>query len=241
MEKTTSLRRFNLISWGVTLVIVLALGGFAFWRTRDVSASSAPEILPTTAPAQENAPVVVTPGPSISALSLPAIDRELKLETIIPPRPKYAVVNHTVQRGDALYRIATEFNIKPETLLWANYAVLQDDAHGLKPGQELQIPPTDGLLYQWQDGDSIENIAAEYHAKPEDIINWFGNNLDLSDPNPQVGQWVMIPGGWRESKALPLMWGAWLLELVTFPLAGLAGRRWKLTFPATITSPVTMA
>ncbi len=64
-----------------------------------------------------------------------------------------------------------------------------------KPGQELNIPPADGLLYRWKEGDTIEKVAAQYRAKPEDIINWPGNNLDLSDPRPQPGQWVMIPGG----------------------------------------------
>jgi murein DD-endopeptidase MepM/ murein hydrolase activator NlpD len=204
MEKTTSSRRFNLISWGITLLIVLGLGGFAFWHTRNVSASPAPALLPTTAPTQKSAQLVATPGPSISVLALPAIDRDLKLETIIPQRPQYAVINHTVRRGDALFRIAKEFNIKPETLLWANYTVLEDDPHSLKPGQELYIPPTDGILYQWKDGDTIDKIAAEYRAKTEDIINWPGNDLDLSNPQPSAKQWVMIPGGWRESKAITI-------------------------------------
>lgn len=201
METSSSSIRFDLISWGITLLIVLGLGGFAFWRVRNVSASAAPTLPATAAPTQQSIQPAITPGPSLSMLSLPSIDRELKLETIIPERPRYGVLNHTVRRGDALYRIAKEFNIKPETLLWANYNVLKDDPHGLKPGQELQIPPTDGLLYQWKEGDTIEKIAAQYHAKPEDIINWPGNNLDLSNPQPKPNQWVMIPGGWRESKA----------------------------------------
>lgn len=201
METSSSSIRFNLISWGITLLIVLGLGGFAFWRVRNVSASAAPALPATAAPTQQSIQPAITPGPSLSMLSLPSIDRELKLETIIPERPRYGVLNHTVRRGDALYRIAKEFNINPETLLWANYNVLKDDPHGLKPGQELQIPPTDGLLYQWKEGDTIEKIAAQYRAKPEDIINWPGNNLDLSNPQPKPNQWVMIPGGWRESKA----------------------------------------
>lgn len=200
MEKISASRWFNLISWGITLIVVLSLSGFAFWHTRIVSAEGEMALPPTAAPEQPTVRVVITPGPAISVLSLPSIDRDLKLETIIPERPRYGVLNHTVQRGDALVRIAKEFGIQPETLLWANFNVLNDDPHGLKPGQELQIPPTDGLLYQWKEGDTIEKIAAQYRAKTEDIVNWPGNNLDLSDPRPQPGQWVMIPGGWRETK-----------------------------------------
>jgi murein DD-endopeptidase MepM/ murein hydrolase activator NlpD len=201
MEKTTSSRWFNLISWGITLLIVLGLGGFAFWKTRSVSASSVSAPISTAAPTQASSQPVMAAKPAVSFYSLPAIDRDLKLITTIPQRPQYAIRNHTVLRGDSLYRISKEFNIKPETLLWANYEVLEDDPHSLKPGQELNIPPIDGLLYRWKDGDSLEKIASEYKAKLDDIVNWPGNNFDLADPQPSADQWVMIPGGWRESKA----------------------------------------
>lgn len=175
-------------------MIVVSLVGFAFWHTRNASAEGETVVLPSVAPSQPTAQPVVTPGPAVSVLSLPSLDRDLKLDTIIPERPRYAVLNYTVRRGDALVRIAKEFGIQPQTLLWANFPVLKDDPHGLKPGQELQIPPIDGLLYQWKEGDAIETVAATYRAKAEDIVNWPGNNLDLSDPRPQPGQWVMI---WR--------------------------------------------
>jgi murein DD-endopeptidase MepM/ murein hydrolase activator NlpD len=206
MEKTTSSRRFNLISWVITLLIVFVMAGFAFWKTRSVSAISAPAPAPAADPTQSN--VLPTPAGSaaqaVSLSSLPALDRDLTLKTIIPQRPRYAVVAHTVERGDSIFRISKSFDIKPETLLWANYDALEDDPHSLKPGQELFIPPTDGIIYKWKSGDSLDKIAATYNAKLEDILNWPGNELDLTNPAPKVDQLVMIPGGWRESKAITL-------------------------------------
>ena len=200
MDKNNSSRMFTLVSWGVTLLIVLVSAGFAYWRiTNPATASAAPvEMFPTAVP------TLVAGEPVDTLLSLPSIERQLTLKTIIPERPRYAVVQHTVQRGDSIYRISKEFSIKPETLLWANYDALEDDPHSLKPGQELFIPPTDGILYKWKDGDTIDKIAGTYEAKAEDIVVFPGNDLDLTNPNPKTGQWVMIPGGWRESKAITL-------------------------------------
>jgi murein DD-endopeptidase MepM/ murein hydrolase activator NlpD len=188
------------------------MSGYAFWRLSNppaAAAAPAPTGEPVPTKSGQVAPVKTnqsdqSTAPGVSILSLPSIGRQLKLTTIIPERPRYAVIQHTVLRGESVFRISKEYNIKPETLLWANYDALEDDPHSLKPGQELFIPPTDGILYKWKDGDTIEKIAAAYKAKAEDIITWPGNDLDLTNPSPKADQWVMIPGGWRESKAITL-------------------------------------
>ena len=204
MEQKTTSRWFTVISWGITIIVVLALGAFAFWRMQnppEAVAAAAPESDPVQEKPAASIAVVQSTGPAVSLLSLPAIGRQLTLKTNIPERPRYAVITRTVQRGDSLYALSKEFSLEPETLLLSNYDVLEDDAHSLKPGQELLVPPTDGLLHKWEDGDTLEKVAGEYQAKPEDIINWMGNNLDLTNPQPKIGQLVMVPGGWRESKA----------------------------------------
>lgn len=206
MEKMTSTRRFNLISWAITLVFMIGMVGFTFWQTRIASATSAPVAAPVVEPTH-SALQPTQSGPDAAVVSLPglpSIERNLTLQTIIPQRPRYVVVAHTVERGDSVFRISKTFEIKPETLLWANYDALQDDPHSLKPGQELFIPPTDGILYKWKAGDTLEKIAADFKAKLDDIVEWPGNELDLTNPSPKVDQLVMIPGGWRESKAITL-------------------------------------
>jgi LysM repeat protein len=198
----TKSRLFTVISWGITALIVAGLFGFAFWQIQKPAiVAAAPAVAPTaTIPGSQPAAPVV----NNSTLAQSAIERKLTLKTIIPERPRYSVADHTVQRGDSVFGISKAFNIKPETLLWANYDALEDDPHSLKPGQELFVPPTDGLLYKWAEGDTLESIAAKYKAAVDDILNWPGNDLDLTNPQPKVGQLVMIPGGWRESKAITL-------------------------------------
>lgn len=204
MNKQNSLW-FNLISWSITLLLVFAAGGFAFWWMQNPQVVAAAPVPAATEMAAENPQAAAIPaGNTVSVQSLPALERNLTLKTVVPERPRYAVLKHTVERGDSVFAIAKGASIKPDTLLWANYDVLNDSPDSIRPGQELNLPPTDGILYEWKDGDTLEKVATEYKATVEDILNWPGNNLDLTNPKFKAGQLVMIPGGWRESKAFVL-------------------------------------
>ncbi len=200
MDKQNSLW-FNLISWGITLVLVLAAGVFTFWRLQNPQpVAAAPALAATEKPGDGPQTAALPAGNTVSVLSLPALERNLTLKTVIPERPRYNVLKRTVARGDSVFAIAKEANIKPDTLLWANYEVLNDSPDSIRPGQELNLPPTDGILYQWKDDDTLEKVATEYKAKIDDILNWPGNDIDLTNPTFKAGQLVMIPGGSREYK-----------------------------------------
>jgi murein DD-endopeptidase MepM/ murein hydrolase activator NlpD len=177
---------------------VAGILGAAYWYINlPVVGAPAPISL-----APQNTLVPTSSAINISWLQLPAVERKLTLKTIIPERPRYTVLIHTVTRGEAISLIAKEFKIKPDTLLFSNYDILEDSPDSLQPGQELSIPPTDGILYKWKDGDTFEKVAAAYKAELDDIIHWPGNNIDLTAPMAKPGQLVMIPGGTRESRAV---------------------------------------
>lgn len=195
--------RFTLVSWGVTWVIVLAALGFALWRTMGVSTAITP--LPTSAP-NSAPPEVALPAQSTTG-GTSAIDRSLQLKTIIPERPRYDPTLYRVSRGDAMMAIADKFKVKTETILYVN-SQLGDNPHNLQPGMELTIPPVDGLYYEWQEGDTIEDVAAKFEADPEAILTFPANNLDLTDPEIKPGATIMIPGGVRELRN-------WEADLVT--------------------------
>ncbi|MCJ7432646.1 MAG: LysM peptidoglycan-binding domain-containing protein, partial [Anaerolineales bacterium] len=190
--------RFTFISWGVTILLAAALLVFALWwkSTQSVSALAP---APTAAP-DGNPPNVALPAPVFVGNGMPAIERDLQLKTNIPERPRYKAVKYRVARGDAMLAIADEFKIKSETILYVNKS-LDDNPHNLKPGMELLIPPVDGMYYDWKDGDTFETVAAKFEAKPEDIMDFPGNNIDLTDPKVASGTTVMIPGGSRKLRA----------------------------------------
>lgn len=144
---------------------------------------------------------------SLNPLAQPpsAVDsvvRKTNLKTIIPSRPRVNVITYTVQTGDTLFLIAQNFGIKPATLLFGNYAALQDNPHLLKPKQVLNILPVDGAYYEWKEGDNLADVAASFNVDPQVILDYPGNSLDLTTTDItgkgiQPGSWLIIPGGTR--------------------------------------------
>jgi murein DD-endopeptidase MepM/ murein hydrolase activator NlpD len=130
------------------------------------------------------------------------ISRMAMAHTVFPTRPRLDVIRYVVQRGDTVFGIAGNFNLSPQSILWGNYDVLADDPHNLQPGQELDIPPVDGTLYTWHEGDTLAGVAGFFGVTPEDIVDWPGNDIpadaDLSNPPIEVGKLLMLPGGHRE-------------------------------------------
>ena len=204
--------RFTIISWVLTLMIVAGLLGSTIFYKNTRAATFTPAIQPTIESAagqpQVGVPVAGSDGGGVSS-----IHRGLQLKTIIPERPRYDSVIYRVSRGDAMLSIADEFKVKSETILYVNKQ-LEDNPHNLKPGMELTIPPVDGLYYEWKDGDTFESVAEKFKVPAdeftvdkvfqrdanllaEDIINFPGNKIDLTDPKVEPGTLVMIPGGSR--------------------------------------------
>jgi murein DD-endopeptidase MepM/ murein hydrolase activator NlpD len=195
---------FSIISWIVTFAIVAGLAGTAMWWTENTSAAAAMVPEPTAQPDQ-NPPKVSLPATVNTTGSQSDLTRQIELKTDIPAdKPRYDEIEYTVEHGDSVVGIAKNFDITPETLLMANYDQLEDDPHSLRPGQKLHVPPVDGLYYKWKEGDTLDTVATEYKATVDDIVNWPGNNLDLTNPEIKAGQWVMIPGGEREIKPITL-------------------------------------
>ena len=135
-------------------------------------------------------------------LIIEGVTRIADVHTIFPTRPRLEVIKYVVQKGDHLFGISEKFGIKPETLLWGNYDVLEDNPHALKEGQELNIPPVDGTMYTWHAGDGLSGVADFFGVTPQDIVDWPGNNLapdiDFENPSIEPGTLLMIPGGSRE-------------------------------------------
>ena len=132
------------------------------------------------------------------------ISRSAQIHTNIPSRPRDEMSIYTVQDGDTVFGIAEKFGLEPQTILWGNYSILLDNPHSLKPGQELNILPVDGVYWEWLGGISFGSWAEFYGVTPADIIEFEGNNIDpntvgdYNNANIKPGTWLIIPGGRRE-------------------------------------------
>jgi murein DD-endopeptidase MepM/ murein hydrolase activator NlpD len=153
---------------------------------------------------QNPTPMAALPLPVSSVpidLSSFGIVRQIDPHTNVPERPRQEIAKYTVVAGDTVYGIAEKYGLQPETIFAANYYVLLDDPHNLRPGQELNILPVDGVYREWQAGEGLNGVAKFYQVKPEDIINYPPNHLDAATigdyahPNIPPGTWIIVPGG----------------------------------------------
>lgn len=188
---------FSGISWGLTVVIVLSLLGYTLGRIFPVSAELPDEPTPT-----ESTGSASLPGTTGSSNNGQAIVRHVTLKTQMDQAVNYTVQKYIVKRGDSVFGIADEFKIKAETVFWANYDLFNGSPDSLKPGQVINIPPVDGVYYEWAEGDTIESVAEAFDLAPDVILNWPGNEIDLTDPEIPAGTFVMLPGAEKNDQPL---------------------------------------
>ena len=185
-------------------LLVLGVGVLVIWLASTYA--RLPGRLPASGPLLPATPIASAEPDEPPALSASAfaqaqaqqpaqVVRLARLHTDRPEQPRNEIREYTVEAGDTLFGIAQKFGLTPETVIWSNRVTLNDDPHNLRPGMVFLIPPTDGVLYQVQEGDTLKGIAEGTFVAEADIIDWLGNNLDIDDPQITPGQYLMIPGG----------------------------------------------
>ena len=98
-------------------------------------------------------------------------------------------VIYTVEAGDTVSKIASEFGVTISTVLWANG--LSATSY-IKEGQELVILPVTGIQHDVKSGDTVLAIAKKYYAKADDIISYNGLPADGA---LQIGETLIVPDG----------------------------------------------
>jgi surface antigen len=97
-----------------------------------------------------------------------------------------AVTKYIVQDGDTLWSIARKFNLTTDTVRYANGI---EDESFVKPGVELVILPTVGVLHTVGANDTISGIASRYGANEAMIIA----QNDLYGEELVSGMKIMVP------------------------------------------------
>ena len=191
---------------GLALTLVASSAALATARPRPVAAVPA-ALAPRRAPAD-----VASRGgrPGLPGFEMAMAAGPLTQSSIAPtptppptptPAPRTEVLTYQVQPGDNLFVIAQRFKLSQDTIVWANPEV-ESDPDYLQIGQELKIPPTDGVLHTVKAGDTLAAIAARYKVDPAAILAYAPNHL--SDPSAlSAGQQLMVPGGIRPAPPRP--------------------------------------
>lgn len=195
-QSTNTNKFISIIFWGLASVMIalLVLVVIQFFKPPQT----------TWKPVDSDEPLQSS-GPAPAALpNFESVDNDYSLiryanpVTIIPTRARTEATTYTIETGDSVFGIATFFNLTPETILWANKDTMNDDPHMISVGNTLRIPPTDGVYYEWQKGDTLEAVSGKFKVDTDAILDWTPNKIDRTNPEITPGTYVMIPGGKRE-------------------------------------------
>ena len=97
------------------------------------------------------------------------------------------IITYIVQEGDTVSKIAEDFGVSQNTIIWEN-----DIKRGIiRIGQKLSILPVTGLKYKVKKGDTVAKIAKRYKVSKEEIYALNELEADLL----KVGEIIIIPNG----------------------------------------------
>lgn len=108
------------------------------------------------------------------------------------------VITHVVESGETVSEIAARYGLSADTIQWQNN--LADNAT-LKPGDELEILPVDGIRHKVSRGETIYSVGKKYgldENQVQAIIDYPFNEF-LNDETFELatGQFLIVPGGAR--------------------------------------------
>ena len=98
-------------------------------------------------------------GESEPAVASQAPDVEAQEGALAKASDIDTVRRYTVKPGDNLQNIARRYGLRPETIQWANPS-LQSNPDLLRVGDQLVVPPMDGVLHIVKGGDTLSSLAS---------------------------------------------------------------------------------
>jgi LysM repeat protein len=104
-----------------------------------------------------------------------------------------STLNHTVEKGETLYKIANEYNLKVVDITAINPGLTES----IKPGQQIIIPlprkklqeALGGDIHSVQKGETLFSIATQYSTTVEELKKI---NAGLTE-NLKLGQQIRVP------------------------------------------------
>ncbi|MGE3911900.1 MAG: LysM peptidoglycan-binding domain-containing protein [Chloroflexota bacterium] len=102
-----------------------------------------------------------------------------------------------VAEGDTIRSIAAEYSVSMSTILASNRL---DNPDLIQPGQELVIPPVDGVVADVKQGETLAQVAERYGVKVEDVAQ--ANALTADSERVVPFERIIVPGKETAERAI---------------------------------------
>lgn len=117
-----------------------------------------------------------------------ALSDDANDETGPASQPMQPLVKRVVE-GDTLRSIAAEFSVSMSTILASNKL---DNPDLIQPGQEIVIPPVDGVVADVKSGETLAQISERFGAQWEEVAQ---ANALPNDPDRVISfDRIIVPG-----------------------------------------------
>lgn len=122
-----------------------------------------------------------------------------RTSTIIKPvavptaaQQSHSATVYTVGADESLGALAQKFGVSTDSIRWSNFDALKSVEKDVAAGQEVVIPPVNGVVVTIAEGDTVGTLAQKYSADPQAITdyNYVRDPLHLT-----AGDRIVIPGG----------------------------------------------
>src|SRR5215212_1015121 len=127
------------------------------------------------------------------------IDDTVSVDVAAPTSVRLQPLLRTVVEGDTIRSIAAEFSVSMSTILASNRL---DNPDLIQVGQEIIIPPVDGVIAEVKQGETLGQLAERYGAQVEDVAlaNALPNDADRGVPFDKI----LVPGRETAERAIGL-------------------------------------
>ncbi len=149
-----------------------------------------PPVVPQTVTDLDVDAVNATPAPIASPKPTPSATSAPTPVPYVFKQPAYFM--YTVQSGDSLTSIATDFDVCPDHILWNNPDRHEEDP--LMVGDKMLLPGIRGIIHRVQPGDTVQSIADQYSVRPENVLGVAANHLAPGQA-PSPSSRLLVPDG----------------------------------------------
>jgi cell wall-associated NlpC family hydrolase len=119
------------------------------------------------------------------------------VNAVVPAGTPLQPLTRKVVEGDTLRSIASEFSVSISTILASNKL---DNPDLIQPGQEILIPPVDGVVADVKQGETLAQLSERFGVQVEDVAQ---ANALPSDPDRAIPyDRIVVPGKETADRAM---------------------------------------